>query len=264
MRAVPTRPAGRPIVLSVEEVSVRFGGLQALREVTLDAGPGQITGLIGPNGAGKTTLFNVVCGYQAPSAGRVRFDGQVISGWAPHRRARLGIARTFQRIETFGSLSVRDNIRVAAEVRRRYSHQRGDVVASTAEIIELVGLSTVAGEQVDALPTGLARLVELARALATQPRLLLLDEPSSGLDEAESQEFGRLLVRLASEGMGVLLVEHDIDLVMSVCDRLFVLDFGSILAHGAPAEIQRNPAVRAAYLGVGDEAETVIEAQMGV
>jgi branched-chain amino acid transport system ATP-binding protein len=251
-------------LLDVEGVSVRFGGLQALRSVNLDAEAGTVTGLIGPNGAGKTTLFNVICGYQPATSGRVRIAGDDISGLAPHRRARLGIARTFQRLETFGSLTARDNIRVAAEVRRRWSREKIDTEAATDQILDLVGLDQVAREQVDAMPTGLARLVELGRALATQPRLLLLDEPSSGLDEQESEDFGNLLLRLADTGIGVLLVEHDIDLVMAVCSRIFVLDFGSILAVGSPAEIQRNQAVRAAYLGVGDDAEKAIEEQVSV
>ena len=249
-------------LLQVEQVAVRFGGLQALRGVDLHAEPGTVTGLIGPNGAGKTTLFNVICGYQAATAGRVLLDGDDISGLPPHRRARRGIARTFQRLETFGSLSARDNIRVAAEVRRRYTRERADVDAVAEEILDLVGLRAVAEEQVDAMPTGLARLVELGRALATQPRLLLLDEPSSGLDESESEDFARLLLRLAGNGIGVLLVEHDIDLVMAACSQIFVLDFGAILAFGTPAEIQRNEAVRAAYLGVGDDAEKLIEEQV--
>ena len=249
-------------LLRVDSVAVRFGGLQALRGVNLEAEAGVVTGLIGPNGAGKTTLFNVICGYQQATSGRVTFADRDVSGLPPHRRARLGIARTFQRLETFGSLTARDNIRVAAEVRRRYTRERLDVEAETDEILELVGLNRVADEQVDAMPTGLARLVELGRALATRPRLLLLDEPSSGLDENESDDFGRLLLRLAETGMGVLLVEHDIDLVMAACSHIFVLDFGAILASGPPAEIQRNEAVRAAYLGVGDAAEKVIDQQV--
>ncbi|HMC38657.1 MAG TPA: ABC transporter ATP-binding protein [Acidimicrobiales bacterium] len=246
-------------LLEVDDVAVRFGGLQALRGVHLEAEPGSVTGLIGPNGAGKTTLFNVICGYQPATTGRVRLDGGDLSSLPPHRRARLGIARTFQRLETFGSLSARDNIRVAAEVRRGWSREKVDTDRITDEILDLVGLRAVADEQVDAMPTGLARLVELGRALATQPRLLLLDEPSSGLDESESEDFGRLLLRIAETGVGILLVEHDIDLVMAVCSVIYVLDFGSILASGPPAEIQRNEAVRAAYLGVGDEAEHAIE-----
>jgi branched-chain amino acid transport system ATP-binding protein len=153
---------------------------------------------------------------------------------------------------------------VAAEVRRRWARDGSDTEALTDDIVDLVGLRAVADEQVDSMPTGLARLVELGRALATRPRILLLDEPSSGLDEAESEDFGRLLLRLAEGGTGVLLVEHDIDLVMAVCSKIFVLDFGAILASGPPAEVQRNEAVRAAYLGVGDDAERVIEQQVTV
>lgn len=238
-------------MLNVEGITVRFGGLQALRGVNLRADKGTVSGLIGPNGAGKTTLFNVICGYQAATAGRVTMGERDIGRLSPHKRARLGIARTFQRLETFGSMSARDNIRVAVEVRRRWTRERVDSIAVTQEILDLVGLTGIADEQVDAMPTGLARLVELGRALATRPRLLLLDEPSSGLDEQESEDFGRLLLRLAGEGIGVLLVEHDIDLVMAVCSTIHVLDFGAILASGPPADIQRNEAVRAAYLGVG-------------
>lgn len=238
-------------LLEVDSVAVRFGGLKALQGVDLSVEDARVTGLIGPNGAGKTTLFNVICGYQAPTSGRVRLDGRDMAGLAPHRRARLGVARTFQKLETFGSLSVRDNILVAAEVRRSWSRTDPDPATVTEEILELVGLGPVAEEQVDALPTGLARLVELGRALAIRPRLLLLDEPSSGLDERESDDFGRLLVRLAGNGMAVLLVEHDIDLVMSVCSKIIVLDFGAVLAAGSPADIRSDPAVRSAYLGAG-------------
>ncbi|HEV2368348.1 MAG TPA: ATP-binding cassette domain-containing protein, partial [Acidimicrobiales bacterium] len=154
----------------------------------------------------------------------------------------------------------RQNVMVAAEVRRRWSRDRSDVRSQTDEILGLVGLTAVADDQVDAMPTGLARLVELGRALATRPRVLLLDEPSSGLDESESEDFGNLLLQLAEQGLAVLLVEHDIDLVMRVCADIHVLDFGQILAVGKPAEIQANEAVRAAYLGVGEEAEAGVEA----
>ena len=242
-------------VLEVQGVDVRFGGVHALRGVDLAVEPGAVTGLIGPNGAGKTTLFNVVCGLQEPHSGRVHLDRADISTKKAHQRARLGIARTFQRLEVFGSLTARQNILVAAEVRRRWSRDGSDTRETTDRILDLVGLTAVADDQVDAMPTGLARLVELGRALATKPRVLLLDEPSSGLDESESEEFGHLLLRLTAEGPGVLLVEHDIDLVMRVCSNIFVLDFGQILAVGPPAEIQTNEAVRAAYLGV-EETET--------
>jgi branched-chain amino acid transport system ATP-binding protein len=240
-------------LLDVREVDVRFGGLNALKGVDLTAEAGTVTGLIGPNGAGKTTLFNVICGLQDAHGGQVLLDDKNLSRKRAYQRARMGIARTFQRLEVFGSLTARDNILVAAEVHRSWSHERSDAREATDEILARIGIEHVADEQVDAMPTGLARLVELGRALATQPRLLLLDEPSSGLDESESEEFGQLLLGLAAEGLGVLLVEHDIDLVMAACSRIWVLDFGAILANGTPQEIQANELVRAAYLGVDDD-----------
>jgi len=212
---------------------------------------GSVTGLIGPNGAGKTTLFNVICGLQSVSRGCVKLDGQDIGGVRPHQRARLGIARTFQRLEVFGSLSVRENVLVAAEVHRKWDRQGPPPDQVADQLLDRVGLRKVARKRVDALPTGLARLVELGRALASDPRLLLLDEPSSGLDSQESDELARLLPELAADGLGILLVEHDVELVMKVCTRIHVLDFGRILAVGTPAEIQANRTVQAAYLGGG-------------
>src|SRR3954468_3162773 len=236
-------------LLDIRGVSVSFGGVHALTAVDLDVDTGVVTGLIGPNGAGKTTLFNVITGLQAADAGVVLLDGSEIQGVKTHRRARLGIARTFQRLEVFGSLSARDNILVAAEIHRGWDRS-ADAPKEVAErIVDRVGLRAVADERVDALPTGLARLVELGRALATTPRLLLLDEPSSGLDEDETATFGTLLVELANEGLAILLVEHDVELVMRVCTRVHVLDFGRILAAGTPAEMRADPAVQAAYLG---------------
>lgn len=237
-------------LLDVRDVDVHFGGVKALQGVSLAAGESTVTGLIGPNGAGKTTLFNVICGLQEPDRGQVLLGGQDIGTKRAYQRARLGIARTFQRLEVFGSLTARDNILVAAEVHRSWTRARYDPKEVAEQILERVGIRNVADEQVDSLPTGLARLVELGRALATQPRLLLLDEPSSGLDESESEDFGRLLRDLASEGLGILLVEHDIDLVMSVCSTIHVLDFGSILAVGSPGQVQADERVKAAYLGV--------------
>jgi branched-chain amino acid transport system ATP-binding protein len=236
-------------VLEVEGVDVRFGGIHAVQGVDLDADAGQVTGLIGPNGAGKTTTFNVICGLQPPTAGRVRLDGRDVTHLRPHERARLGVARTFQRLEVFGSLSARENILVAAEIRRGWSRDRSDPRRVTEEILDRVGLRHVADERVDAMPTGMARLVELGRALATRPKLLLLDEIGSGLDHQETEQLGDLLLDLAGDGLALLLVEHDVELVMRVCRRIHVLDFGRIIAAGTPAEIQANPAVQAAYLG---------------
>ena len=242
-------------VLSVEDVSVRFGGVQAVDRATITCLPGQVTGLIGPNGAGKTTTFNLITGLEAPHGGRVLIDGRDVTGLPPYKRARLGMARTFQRLEVFGTLSAHDNVLAAAEFRRSWSGDKSDPREVAERILDRVGLSHVAHERVDALPTGLARLVELGRALATRPRLLLLDEPGSGLDMAETEALGDLLLDLAAEGMAVLLVEHDVDLVMRVCAQIHVLDFGKIICVGAPREVQADPQVQAAYLGALDEDE---------
>ena len=238
--------------LSVRGVTVRFGGHVALSEVDLDAEPGVVTGLIGPNGAGKTTLFNVVCGLLRPTQGTVHIGGHDVTTLAPYKRGRAGLARTFQRLELFTLLTVRGNIRVAADIYR--SHRRDRTVDPdrvAGEIIERVGLEDVADVRVDQLPTGQARLVELGRALAARPRVLLLDEPASGQDDNETEAFARLLLELAEEGLAVVLVEHDVHLVFRVCSIVHVLDFGQILAVGTPSEIQRDERVVAAYLGSG-------------
>jgi ABC-type branched-subunit amino acid transport system ATPase component len=236
-------------VLKVNDVSVRFGGLQALDSVTLDVAPGEVHGLIGPNGAGKTTLFNVITGLQRPTQGRVLLREHDVTGRRPHARARLGLGRTFQRLELFGTLSARENVQMAAEVQQ-HKLTSGRTPAEEAEYqLSRVGILHVADEPSDSLPTGLARLVEMARALATSPSVLLLDEPSSGLNADETHGVGEVLQQLASEGMGVLLVEHDMTLVMSICARVDVLDNGSVIAHGDPAAVQANPAVQEAYLG---------------
>jgi branched-chain amino acid transport system ATP-binding protein len=241
-------------LLSVEEVSVRFGGVMALQDVDLTADPGRVTGLIGPNGAGKTTLFNVITGLQEPTSGKVRIEERDVSRLKAHQRARLGLARTFQRLEVFGSLTARENVLVAAEIRRRWAKDGSNPKEVTEEILERVGITGAASERVDAMPTGLARLVELARALAANPRLLLLDEPGSGLDTQETEAFGDLLLELAQEGLAILLVEHDVELVMRVCEVIHVLDFGKKIAEGPPAEIKADPRVQAAYLGADEEA----------
>jgi branched-chain amino acid transport system ATP-binding protein len=242
-------------LLEVRGVNVTFGGHRALIDVSLDAESGMVTGLIGPNGAGKTTCFNVLSGLQPPDSGHVILNGEDISAVPAFKRGRLGMARTFQRIEVFGSLTVFENVLVASEIRKRWargSKEEGsqkDTREECNEIVDLVGLRKVAGQRVDSIPTGLARLTELARGLATHPQLMLLDEPSSGLDDEESDAFGELLLKLAKGGLAILLVEHDIDLVMQVCARLHVLEFGQIIAAGPAKTVRNDSRVQAAYLG---------------
>ncbi len=236
-------------LLEVSGVTVRFGGNVALDDVQIAADPGIVTGLIGPNGAGKTTLFNVITGLLPPSRGEIHLNDRAVTRLSPTKRARLGMARTFQRLELFSLLSVRENIRVAADVRKGWSRDKENPATVVDEIIERIGLVDVADARVDSLPTGQCRLVELGRCLATKPKVLLLDEPASGQDESETIVFAELLRSLAASGMGVVLVEHDVQLVMSVCERVHVLDFGRIIASGSPSEIQTDDAVLNAYLG---------------
>jgi len=236
-------------LLELSGVTVMFGGLLAVDDVSLDAEAGRITGLIGPNGAGKTTLFNVVTGLQRPTRGRVILDGEDITGLAPYRRARRGMARTFQRLELFGTLTVRENVEVAASIASHWTEDKEPTADVAARLIDRVGLGAVADMRADALPTGQGRLVELARSLATRPRVLLLDEPASGQSTEETEYFADLLRALAAEGIGVVLVEHDMTLVMAVCEYIHVLDFGTTLVAGTPQQIRNDPAVLAAYLG---------------
>jgi branched-chain amino acid transport system ATP-binding protein len=235
--------------LDVDGVVVRFGGHVAVDDVSIQAEAGRITGLIGPNGAGKTTLFNVVTGLLTPNAGSITLDGKDVTKLPPYKRARRGIARTFQRLELFSVLSVRENIAVAAETRRGWARDRTSTSSIVEEVIDRVGLRACADERVDSLPTGQARLVELGRALASKPKVLLLDEPASGQTEAETERFADLLKELGRDGITIVLVEHDVQLVMAVCDTICVLDFGHIIATGRPEEIRTNEAVLAAYLG---------------
>jgi branched-chain amino acid transport system ATP-binding protein len=242
-------------LLEARDVTVRFGGNIALDGVNVEATAGTVTGLIGPNGAGKTTLFNVITGLLPPTAGHVVLDGKDISKLPPHKRARRGMARTFQRLELFTSLTVYENIRVAGEIHNGWNRlHRINAAAEADRIIDMVGLKGVAHRDVSDIPTGTARVVELGRALMTKPGVLLLDEPASGQTEQETEHFGALLQQLASDdGLAVLLVEHDMALVMAVCEHIHVLDFGRIIADGTPAEIRQNQAVLDAYLGAEGE-----------
>jgi branched-chain amino acid transport system ATP-binding protein len=236
-------------LLEARSVGVRFGEHQAVRDVSIDVDAGVIAALIGPNGAGKTTLFNALSGVQRCD-GRVLFDGEDVSDAPPQKRARLGMSRTFQRLEVFGTMTAYDNIRTAAEIaaRARRSSLRG-CAARTDEVVALLGLDAVARRRADSLPTGQARLVELGRALATDPKVVLLDEPASGLDETETARVAEVLLRLRDDGMAILLVEHDIDLVMRLSSTVFVLNLGELIAAGTPDEVRADAAVQTAYLG---------------
>jgi branched-chain amino acid transport system ATP-binding protein len=245
-------------LLEVVGVTVKFGGITAVNDAYLSAEPGSITGLIGPNGAGKTTLFNVISGLQPPTNGRIRFKNHDVTRSSVNHRAKMGMGRTFQRLEAFGSLTVRENVQVARDIHAgagSWFGRRRD--KRVKELIELVGLDRYQDQRADSVPTGVARLLEVARALAIEPELLLLDEPSSGLDEAETESFGHLLNDVAGQGCAVLMVEHDMDLVMGVCADIHVLEFGKVIATGTPAEIRANAAVQAAYLGFSDDAAAV-------
>ncbi|HEX3705621.1 MAG TPA: ABC transporter ATP-binding protein [Mycobacteriales bacterium] len=248
-------------LLGASGISVRFGGLQALDTVDLQVQPDRITGLIGPNGAGKTTMFNVLTGLVAPAQGQVVLDGTEITGWAPHRRARAGIARTFQRLELFSRMTVEQNLLAAWETGHRgggLGRGKHECRRRVADVSEMLGLGPLAERLAGQLPTGQGRLVELGRALCTDPRVLLLDEPGSGLDAAETERLCEILERLTHDGgadrLAILLVEHDMPLVMRVCDVITVLDFGKGIANGTPEQIRANPIVQAAYLGDADVA----------
>jgi branched-chain amino acid transport system ATP-binding protein len=244
--------------LICRSIGVQFGGLQALHDVDLRIPPGHVSGLIGPNGAGKTTLFNVITGLQPPNAGYVALDGRDITRVRPARRAKLGVARTFQRLELFGSLTTRENIQMAAETQRTKLPEGASPLTEAQRLIERVGLKDVADVPTDVLPTGQARLVELARALATQPDILLLDEPSAGLNPDETTALGDLLTDLARQGIAVLLVEHDMSLVMSVSHTVSVLDFGRVIACGPPDTVRADQRVQAAYLGTDADGQSTV------
>ncbi len=249
-------------VLALTEVSVRFGGVRALEGVSFSVEPGEVCGLIGPNGAGKTTLFDVISGVRSPDGGRVRLCGTDVTTWTASRRARNGVRRTFQRVQTFGWLSVEDNVLTALDWRGGGGGMLADLVAFPTrrhrerarrervdEVLEQCGLTAVRKDAAGSLPIGLARMVELARALVDQPTLLLLDEPTSGLDESEAARLGERIGEIRGAECAVVLVEHDIGFVMEQCDRVVVLDLGKVLAVGAPEAIRSDPTVRAAYLG---------------
>jgi len=245
--------------LSVRGLSVRYGGREAVKGVSLDAPLERLTGLIGPNGAGKTSTFNALCGLVRPSAGTIMLFGADVAGLSPQARARRGLGRTFQRMELFDSLTVAQNVALGREAHFAGSNpihhlftsarERAAVAEAVRGAIDLCGLDPFAAKRAGNISTGQRRLVELARAIAGEFRVLLLDEPSSGLDAVETKRFGAILRTLVERGLGILLVEHDMSLVMEVCDYIHVIDFGESIFEGKPTDVANSADVRAAYLG---------------
>jgi branched-chain amino acid transport system ATP-binding protein len=256
VRPPPAAPGG----LEISGVTVRFGGLTALDDVSLSAVPRQVTGIIGPNGAGKTTLLNATCGFVRPESGSISFDGHELTGVRPHRLAGFGITRTLQGVGLFRGLSVVENVMVGATRSARAGFWSGFLGLPRSDrderrlreqataALRRVGVEEIADSMPETLAYGLRKRVALARALVGHPRLLLLDEPASGLSEKELPELGDLIKSFAADA-SVVVIEHRMDLMMSICDTIFVLDFGKLIATGTPEAVQANPAVTAAYLG---------------
>ncbi len=259
----PAAPAAPGLALAVDGVDLRFGGIHALRGVSFAAAPGQVTAVIGPNGAGKTSVFNTISGFYKPAAGRISLGGQDITRTPVHRRAEMGLARTFQNIALFRGLSVLENIKlgghhtlsaglISALLHGRRAQDEEDALRAEIErrVIEFLEIDHIRHKSVDALPYGLQKRVELARALAMRPRVLLLDEPVAGMNREETEDMARFILDVQEEwGVSVLLVEHDMGMVMDISSHVVVLNFGQVIASGTPDEVRRHPQVVEAYLG---------------